>query len=175
MAIRDLIDELKKDKKRFMLLKVLLTLGICLIAASYLFSGRDNKKASEESTSAQSLTVAEYRIETERRLTDFLKDIEGVGEVRVYLTFDAQEEYVYAREGKTSVSENKKEEEFKYVMIGGSSDKTALVETVRLPQVSGAVIACSGSGDPAVCGTVYKAASAALGIPTGCIYVTKLR
>ena len=95
--------------------------------------------------------------------------------MKVYLTYEGEKEYVYAREGRTSVSENKKEEEYKYVMTGGSSDKTALVETVKLPEVKGAVIACSGSENAAVCQSVYKAAATALGIPTSCIYVTKLR
>ena len=49
------------------------------------------------------------------------------------------------------------------------------IETVETPAITGAVIACSGFDSPAVQEQIYRAVSAALGIPTGKIYVTKLK
>lgn len=175
MTFHEFYENLKSDVRRLKILKILFIAGFCLILISYFFSGGGDDEKKSEKSAQPSESVSEYRDETERRLTDFLRNIEGVGEVKVYLTYEGEKEYVYAREGRTSVSENKKEEEYKYVMTGGSSDKTALVETVKLPEVKGAVIACSGSENAAVCQSVYKAAATALGIPTSCIYVTKLR
>lgn len=174
MAISDLIGRIKSNKRLYTALKIFLTALICLIFMTYVFDSGKSSPEPQEAVSDE-ISINEYRAETERRLTEFLKEIEGVGDVKVYLNFRSEQEYVYAREGRTSVSENKKEEECKYVMIGKGSDKTALVETINLPKLDGAVIACTGSENAAVCSKVYKAASAALGVPTSCIYVTKLR
>lgn len=175
MAIRDLINSFKSDKKALTAVTVLGAAGLCLILISSLLPSDKDKEENLSDNSAVNMSTEDYRIETEQRLEDFLKDIEGVGEVQVYLTISGDEEYVYAKEGKTSISDNKTEEELKYVMIGTNGNKSALVETVNLPEILGAVIACSGSGDSSVQVEIYKAVSTALGIPTSKIYVTKLK
>ena len=175
MAIRDFFSSMKSDKKALTAVTVLGAAGLCLIMLSSLLPG-DDKKAEEKSEPQTTASVsADFCGETERRLTEFLKNIEGVGEVKVYLNVSGDEEYIYATEGKTSISENKTEEERSYVMIGGSGSKTALVETVKAPEITGAVIACSGCDSAAVQEMVYKAVSTALDIPTSQIYVTKLK
>lgn len=176
MAIHDLINSIKTDKKALTVVTVLGAVGLCLIMLSSFLPDNSKKNEKKTETQASVSNVSEdYCLDTEKRLAEFLKNIEGVGEVRVYLTVNGEEEYVYATEGKTSISENKKEEERKYVMIGGSSDKTALVETVKSPKINGAVIACSGCDSAAVQEKIYKAVSTALDIPTSQIYVTKLK
>ncbi|MBE6861284.1 MAG: hypothetical protein E7497_00075 [Ruminococcus sp.] len=175
MGIGELIRSLGSDKKALSAVMILGAAGLCLILISSLLPGVKEK----EYKTAESCTVTsmseDYCKETEKRLSEFLRKIEGVGEVEVYLTVSNEEEYVYATEGKSSESENKKEEEYQYVMVGGSGDKTALIETVKAPQISGAVIACSGCDSPVVQEMVYKAVSTALGIPTSRIYVTSLK
>lgn len=174
MAIHDLISSLKSDKKALTAVTVLGAAGLLLIMLSSLMpddEGGKEKPAAAITEPAQ----GDYCAETEKRLTDFLSGIDGVGRVEVFLTVSGNEKYVYATEGKVSSSENKTEEEYSYVMVGGGSDKTALVETVNSPEITGAVIACSGSSDPAVQEEIYETVSTALGIPTSRIYVTKLK
>ena len=174
MALSEFIDSIKSGKKAVTAVTVLGAAGLCLILlSSILPSGKDSDEKPEPAAVCEA--SGDFCTETENRLADFLRDIEGVGEVRVYLKVNGNEEYVYATEGRTSISENKTEEEEKYVMIGSSGEKSALVETVKAPGISGAVIACTGCGSAAVQENVYKAASAALGIPTSQIYVTKLK
>ncbi len=175
MAILDVLKSLKSDKKAVTAVTVLGAVGLLLIMLSSLLPGE--KKEEEKSSEKQSISVssADYCTETEKKLADFLEDIDGVGKVRVYLTVGGEEQYVYATEGKTSIAENKTEEERKYVMIGGGSEKSALIETVKAPEISGAVIACTGADSPVVREMVYEAASTALDLTTGQIYVTKLR
>ena len=60
------------------------------------------------------------------------------------------------------------------MMIGGGNGKSALIETVEVPEITGAVVACTGCDSPIVAERIYKAVSAALGIPSGKIFVTKL-
>ena len=61
------------------------------------------------------------------------------------------------------------------MMIGSGNEKSALVETIQTPVITGAVVACGGFDSPSVQEQIYRATSTALGIPTGQIYVTKLK
>lgn len=175
MEWADKFRDLPRDKKLLTVVMLLGITGLIFIMLSSLISDGKNKDIPEHNTVAESFGAESYRIETEKRLEDFLSSIDGAGNVKVYLTVGSDEQYVYATEGKRSKSENKTEEERKYVMIGNGNEKSALVETVRTPVITGAVIACGGYDSPAVQEQIYRAASAALGIPTGQIYVTKLK
>lgn len=176
MEIFSRIKEMKSDKKAVTAVTMLGAAGLLLIMISSLLpeSEKEDEKVSSEPQTAE-FSSASYCAETEQRLEEFLKNIEGVGEVKVYLTVSTEEEYVYAKEGKSSTSENKTEEEKSYVMIGGGSGKTALIETVKPPEICGAVVACTGCDSPVIQEKIYKAVSTALGISTAKVYVTKLK
>lgn len=173
MGITDLKISLTENKKALKAVMVLGAAGLILIMLSSFGNGDEDKKKPE--INGDTVVSEQYREETESRLADFLRSIEGVGEVKVYLTVSGESEYVYATEGKKSIGENKTEEENKYVMIGTNGSKSALIETVNSPEITGAVIACTGADSPLVQEAVYKAVSTALGVSTGKVYVTKLR
>lgn len=175
MKIAEKLGIMKKDKKALTAVMLLGTGGLLLIMLSSLLTGEKKTGRSEEEISSTDFSDhTDYCHETERRLENFLKTIEGAGDVRVYLTVGTDQRYVYAREEKISRSENKTEEEEKYVMIGGGNGKSALIETVEVPEITGAVIACTGCDSPVVTERIYRAVSAALGISSGKIFVTKL-
>lgn len=173
MSILDRIRNMKSDRKMTAAVTALGATGLFLIMLSSVLP--EKQDATAGGTDRQIMEEADsYCRETERRLEEFLGGIEGAGEVRVYLAVGSNERYVYASEGKRSSTENRVEEEEKYVMTGNGGEKKALVETIKTPEICGAVIAASGYGSPAVQERLYKAASAALDIPTGKIYVTGL-
>lgn len=167
-----LIEKLREKKTAAV--TVLGAVGLLLIMISTVLP---DKKQSSPAPSAESQVSAadndSYRIETESRLREFLEKIDGAGDVEVYLTVGSGERYIYAAEEKKVKSDNKTEEENKYVIFG--SEKEPLVETVETPEITGAVIACTGGGSPVVEERIYKAAAAALGISTSKIYVTKMK
>lgn len=174
MKITEKFDNLKDDKKMMTAVIVLGAAGLLLILISSLLP--EKKDGVKEVTANKVSVVSEaedYCSETEKKLEKFLGNISGTENVRVYLTVGSGERYVYASEGKKSKSENKTEEEKKYVIIGSGSEKNALIETVRTPVIEGAVVIFSGSGDAAVKEKLYHAVSAALGIPTSKIYVAE--
>lgn len=177
MKIAEKIGGIKKDKKTVTAVMILGIGGLLLIMlSSVLPEKKQNKNETANALHQNTETDSEaYCRETEQRLERFLSSVEGAGEVKVYLTVGTDERYVYAKEGKQSRSENKTEEEEKYVIIGGGSEKKALIETIETPEITGAVIACTGCDSPIVTERIYKAVSAALGISTGKIYVTKLK
>ena len=174
MKITERFENLKSDKKMMTAVIALGTAGLLLILISSLLP--EKKEADKEAVSNKVSVTGEaeaYCSETEKKLEKFLENISGTEKVRVYLTVGSGERYVYASEGKKSKSENKTEEEKKYVIIGNGSEKSALIETVKTPVIEGAVVIFSGNGDASVKEKLYHAVSAALGIPTGKIYVAE--
>lgn len=173
MVILDRFRNMKSDRKMTATVTAIGAAGLLLIMLSSLIPEKE-----EEAVTAADIPVLQeadsYCRDTERRLETFLSGIEGAGQVKVYLAVGSNERYVYASEGKRSETENRVEEEEKYVMTGSGSEKKALVETVKPPQISSAVIAASGCDSPSVRERLYRSAAAALDIPTAKIYVTTL-
>lgn len=151
------------------------TAGLLLILISSFLTDRKQPDPQTQEKAEQMSQAESYCSDTEERLRDFLRHIDGAGEVEVYLTVGTGERYIYAAEGRKSSQDNRTEEEKKYVMTGGSGQREPLIETVEAPAVTGAVVVCTGCGDPAVEERLYKAVAAALGISTAKIYVTKMK
>ena len=167
--------DMPKDKKLLAVVMFLGIAGLIFIMLSAVIPDKKNAETPEKALLSGNSDAEQFRIETEKRLEEFLSSIDGAGDVKVYIMVATDQRYVYATEGRRNKSENTTEEEKKYVIIGNGSEKSALVETVQTPAISGAVVACSGFESPAVQEQIYKATSAALGISTGQIYVTKLK
>ena len=175
MGILERFSGMKPDKRLTAVITALGIGGLLLILISALLPDGNGQAAPETSSAVQTIGAEEYCRETEERLAGFIRGIDGAGNVRVYLTVGTEQRYVYATEERLSRSDTKTEEEEKYVIVGNGSDKSALIETVEAPAVVGAVVACTGGDCPAVQERIYRAVSAALGIPTADIYVTKLK
>lgn len=148
--------------------------GLLLILLSgFLPNSKNDEKQPENESCAD--TAQSYCEDTEKRLKEFLENIDGAGEVEVYLTVGSGEQYVYAAEEKKVRTDSKTEEEEKYVIVGGGNSREPLIERVETPEITGAVIICTGCGNPVVEERIYKAVSAALDIPTSKIFVTKMK
>lgn len=173
MGIAEKIRDIAGNKRSAAGIVLLGAAGIVLLFLSGLFEKDDKTVTAAEQPYTE--VARSFCSESEERLEAFLENIEGAGEVEVYLTVGSGERYIYASEKKHSESENKRNSEEKYVLVGGSSSREPLVETVKTPEITGAVIICRGCGSPVVEERMYKAASAALGLPTADIYVTTMK
>lgn len=148
--------------------------GILLVLLSSVLPGSRNNNDSVSEKQTANFDTAEYCRDTENRLEEFLSSIEGAGKVRVILRIADSGQNVYASEGRRSESDNRKEVEEKYVMVNESGGRTALLETVREPDITGAAVLCTGGSSPAVQERIYCALEALLGLSAGRVYVTKL-
>lgn len=175
MGILEKFSGWRNDKRLTAAITVLGIGGLVLIMISSLIPDKKETAPAASKASYTSVSAESYCRDTEARLESFLRQIEGAGEVRVYLTVGTDLRYIYATEDKLSRSDTKTEEEEKYVMVGNGSEKSALIETVEAPAVMGAVVACTGADSPAVQEKIYLTVSAALDLPTAKIYVTKLK
>ena len=176
MRLTDRLRELCSGKKGTAAAVVLGMLGLLLILVSSLFPDGDGDPYEEPNPAApDSLSAAEeYRIDTENRLAEFLSRIEGAGEVEVFITVGSSERSVYAAAVKRSETPERREVDEDYVIVSEGGSSNALLEAVETPEITGVAVICTGGGSPAVQERVYRAAAAALGVPTSCIYVTSM-
>ncbi|MBR5513827.1 MAG: hypothetical protein IKV85_07580 [Ruminococcus sp.] len=173
MEIVEKLKEIAGNKRSAAGIFLLGAAGVFLLILSGFFDGGDEAEIVEVKPYTD--VAQSFCRESEERLEAFLENIEGAGEVEVYLTVASGERYIYASEKKLTESENKRDSEEKFVLVGGSGSREPLVETVRTPEITGAVIICRGCSSPVVEERMYKAASAALGLPTADIYVTTMK
>lgn len=153
-------------------------LGVLLIAAGDFGSG-DIKKEKLNDFSLQN-----YKNQLEEEVTAFIREIDGVGDARVMISFESGQENIYAQTEKsstdTSTGTGEKENshstyENEYVVIDNSGQETALVEKTMQPAIMGIAVVCSGADDISVVAAVTNSVSVVLDVPTHKICVTKMR
>jgi len=172
LNVGELIKKVTSEKSGTRILVAIGTAGLCIIMLSSVFTGSSDDKKVRDEGKKDSIS---FCIETEKKLEKFICALEGVSEAEVLITLGSDEELVFAKEGRTIITDEKKEEEKQYVMVGANSGKSALVETVRTPEINGIAVAYSGNNSAAVREAIYKSVSTALNIPTSRIYVTLLK
>ena len=133
----------------------------------------------EEWPIPQSVTVmgsltAEQQEELERKLEQALAQIDGVGEVRVVLTLQSGPRRILAQDSQSTVDEGRTEAEVTNVVISASSGVEGTVTLQQLsPQFQGALVVCSGGGEPTVQLRLVEAVSALTGLGADKISVCK--
>lgn len=80
-----------------------------------------------------------YEAELEKRLTEILSEVEGIGELRVMVTLDSSERTEYGKNED--------------MLLG-----------VKMPQVRGVIVVCDGGGNVIVQEKVIRAVSGVFGI-----------
>jgi stage III sporulation protein AG len=127
------------------------------------------KKETETAVTSDTDTVSfseDYAARVEKRLSELLSKIKGVGDADVMVTVGSSEEYVYA-------TDNKKNGDSSIVVYDGG--KKALTGRVNAPRITGVVIVCEGGDDSRTVEKIYSAVSAACNLGPSRIYVTKSR
>ncbi len=127
--------------KRF--LRIAVIIGLSSILLIFLTSHLD-LKLFEKQPEAEA-----YSEQLKSRLLEIVSQIDGVGEVKVFLTMDNSGENVY---------------------LSNSDTKTKSIE----PTVRGVVIVCSGGDNPVVVDRVLGAVTRSLSISSDRVYITKL-
>ncbi len=133
-------NELLRSKK---FLRAAVIVGIAAILLIMLTSWIDFG-ALQKTQSAE-----EYADALRIQLHDIVSQIDGVGEVQVFLTMDNSGENVY---------------------LNNSDTKTKSIE----PTVRGVVIVCEGGDDPIVVSRVLGAVTRSLSVSSDKVYITKL-
>lgn len=182
LCIGELADRIKRIFSDSRYIKIIFALGICGIILIFISGISDNKsyvKSENSSLSENGYNMDEYAERMEKRLSEILQKIDGVGRTEVMVTVECTEEYIYAEEMKSDISEsddkNSIHNENKYVFKGNNSEKEALLKKIVSPKISGVVIVCEGGDKSKVAENIYNTVSVALDIPSNKIYVAGIR
>ena len=169
----------QKGKQNFFV--ILGIAGVVLIGLSNLeFNHIADDKSSD-------ISLRDYRKQMENEITDLLKEINGVGDVKVMITLQSGEENIYAEQEKKSedtqtnqtdsnVQKNiRSSYENEFVIIKEQNDNKPLIEKTLLPEIQGIAVVCSGGDDISVISAVTNSVSVVLNIPTNRIFVTTMK
>ena len=131
--------------------------GMALILLSSLYPEKQEKRQTKsvQTDAGQTDHVQAYCDDLEQQLTDTLKQIEGVGNCQVMLTAGSTAETVYVQDEEQDTADNRIQ----------SQKKTALVQRVLQPQISGVIVVCDGAASSVVQERVSRAVQAVLDLP----------
>ncbi|MCC8128874.1 MAG: stage III sporulation protein AG [Clostridiales bacterium] len=146
----------KKLLKQYQYVLLVLALGVGLMLWP---SGEDIGDTSETETAAQTADTSldDTVADLERRMAQALSQMQGVGETTVVLTVKSGTQRVLATD------EDGDERETVIVSAGSSRQETVTVQEIA-PQLQGALVVCTGGGDPEVKLRVLQAVEALTGL-----------
>lgn len=146
------------SKYRYVLLVILA--GVLLL----LLPGGE-EKGGAPSSGAGTAASLDTTAELEHKLEQALSQIEGAGEVTVVLTVEAGAKQIWAEDRKSEVdAQSRSEEESAVVLSRGSGTEEAVPVQQISPRFRGALVVCSGGGDPKVRLSLVEAVSALTGL-----------
>lgn len=185
--LKEKLTEIFKGKKNKTLLFVGIA-GMTLIMLSSVVPTAEKKNPVMGGDPAQAASADEYIAQMEKRLTELVSNVEGVGRCQVMVTAESGVEYVYAIEESENLNETNNYEgdevkrqtqqqnkEQKYIVVdAGSGKKEALIKTQKQPSIQGVVVICEGAENMVVQERVTQVVTTALGIPYNKVCVTTI-
>lgn len=137
--------------------------AVLLVGLLILFLPGKAERRGSETTQTTSLDMPSAD-EASEKLEDTLRQIRGVGEVHVLLSYKTSEERFYTKdEGET------------VLLSSGSGTQSPLEKKIVYPTFLGAIIVCDGASDAVVKGYIYDAVQQYTGLRSDQISVLPLR
>lgn len=170
--IEDYIKNLKLDKKTIIIFLAGI-LGIVIIFLSEIDFDRNKENEQEDNQ-----TKNDYCLQLEKKMENFIENIDGAGKTRVIITLSETTEYIYAKDGKEIRKNDEKNDdetlENKYVIIENDNINSGLLIKTIEPKIRGVAISCEGGDNTKVQQQIYSAVSAVLNINSSKISISKL-
>ena len=169
-----------KDKKTTIFI-IIGFIGMVLI----LFSDSFKKETSHKTDNK--FDEQAYINDLEKKVTNILKQIDGVGDCQVMITLETGTEYVYATEVRSNVNtstdntysdkqridnQNNKEDKFIIIRDSDGSEKPVLVKKIE-PTVKGVAVICDGGDKVYVRQQVVETVMTVLNVPSTRVCVIK--
>ena len=148
------------ERNKFVLLVIAAGAALLLLPARPGGSG-----AAGESSAAAGEEADAFQVEAlEKRMEEALSRITGVGEVRVVLTLQSSPRRILAQDTQSPVEADSTHAALTTVVLsGGGTEETVTLQQIS-PQYQGALVVCSGGGNPSVRLQVVEAVSALTGL-----------
>lgn len=177
MNYLETIKNIAKDKKRRNenLIFVVILLTILLISINYIFNDNNsnstsksqniisNKDIKNEEVSKTTDTFEEYTLE--KKLEDILSKISGISEVSVVLSYskDSKQNIVYNTSEEEKEGTKKIEKQVAYNEESGK--KSAIVESIDMPVVEGAIVVAKGANSVDIKSRIASAIAGITNLP----------
>ena len=159
---------LKEYYEKIMHTKWLVIILIIGIALLFLPDISQSEKEKEQTHSESFITnISEYEKNLEKKLSETLATIDGVGNVSVMITFADYGKYTYSQEKQEEKSETTSKENQKTILKNSSSggEEPVLIKA-ELPKITGVLITAEGAHDSAIKENITDAVKAVLNIGT---------
>ena len=148
------------ERTKFVLLVIAAGAALLLLPALPAGDGGDRDGASDTGEETDSFQVEAL----EKRMEEALSRITGVGEVRVVLTLQSSPRRILAQDTQSTVEADSTDAALTTVVLsGGGTEETVTLQQIS-PQYQGALVVCSGGGNPSVRLQVVEAVSALTGL-----------
>ncbi len=148
--------------------------GLLVVAVGAVMMGLPALGGTSPEKAQPAGEVAFETEELEERLEEALARMDGVGTVEVVLTLRSGPVQVLAQDSQHTIRTDQSQSSQSTVVVsGGSGTQEPVVLQQLSPQYQGALVICSGGGDPAVRLQVVEAVSALTGLGADRISVSK--
>lgn len=178
-------DDKTNKKKLENLIFAFVLLVITLISINIIF--KDNKKDKKQNIEQVTISTSSGTIEknVQQELEDTIKQIKGVGEAKVLITYSETEKFVpiYNESSTQSTTEEKDTEggtriienyDINKEVVSDSSQKP-ITEKIVLPKIEGAIVIAKGANNIEVKENIINAMQAATGLATHKIQVFEMK
>lgn len=152
--MNDLVKQVMQEIKKNWYIPLVIISGVLVM----LF-GADRR----EVIAADASVDSNYVSETEQRIAEMLRGIEGVGECRVTITLSSGGKKEYVREEGSVL-----------VITDKDGNQSAVVSRENAPEIAGVTIATRGAGSTVVRNNIIESVSTVLGIGTNKICVVSI-
>lgn len=154
------IQELMKKEK----LVVILLFGLLLMIAALPVKEKKEQAGKEEVQEREiMISDADWQEKMEKRLTQVLEKVEGVGDTEVFLTCSGTEKKVVEKDETESVYEK-----------DARGNQSPYVVQEQYPQVTGVLVAAKGGDNPVVVQNIREAVEALFQVEPHKIKVMKM-
>jgi len=164
----ELFKKLCKDKKALFTVLAGLS-GVLLILISEIpFSSAESKNSNNSYESSYMNDNLEKEVEK------LISQVKGAGRVSVMLTYESDEERVFARDTETERQGTEKAQmSQKHIIVDSSSGETGLIIKTVYPEIRGVAVVCTGGDDPQVKSEISALLSALFDIGSNRISIAR--
>ena len=162
----------KSDSKKIKIIVAMGLIAIILIAFSSMFQSKDSKSDIVEN---DSFDYSSYSEETERKLTNIISSIDGVGECEVMITFEYTGENIYAKDSEAKSDDTSQSNSDQYVLYDSQNGEKALLIKEKYPTVQGVSIVCTGGDNTQVREAIINTVTSLFDISTNRVSVSEIR
>ena len=147
---------------------IVLLIGVLLM----MIPGKKNDSIHRETSFQETANT----VSIEKRLTDILSKIKGVGLVEVMLTIDEGQKNIYQMDIESTKNGDSTKERSETVIIS-TADRTqsGLLLQENPPVYRGAIVICQGGDEPSIKLAVTEAFSKITGVKSNAISVLKMK